>query len=105
MDQQSQYLAQALRAMQEGPQAQPQPNPQAMGLGRMQPDQMGQQPGQPQDPNAPRLSIGNNLQQAWANIQGAPGRFMQGIDQAGQNFQQAPGRVQSSIMGLGSLFK
>lgn len=84
---QSQYLAQALRAMQEGPQAPPQMNPQAMGLGRMQPGQMGQQPGQPVDPNAPRPSIGDNLQQAWGDIQGAPQR------------------AQSSIMGLGSLFK
>jgi hypothetical protein len=82
---QSQYLAQALRAMQETPADQPQVNPQAMGLGRMQPGQMGQ-PGQPQDPNA-RPSIGDNLQQAWQNVQGAPQR------------------VQSSIMGLGQLFK
>lgn len=86
MDNQSQYLAQALRAMQE-PTGQQQPNPQAMGLGRMQPGQTGQQPGQPVDPNAPQPTIGDNLQQAWGNVQGAPGR------------------VQSSIMGLGSLFK
>lgn len=82
----SQYLAQALRAMQETPAAQPQPNPQAMGLGRMQPGQMGQQPGQPQDPNG-RPSIGDNLQQAWQNVQGAPQR------------------AQNSIMGLGQFFK
>lgn len=85
MDNQSQYLAQALRAMQE-PQGQPQPNPQAMGLAQMQPG-MGQPAGQPQNPNAPRPSIGDNLKQAWANIQGAPQR------------------AQQSIMGLGSLFK
>lgn len=100
MDNQSQYLAQALRAMQEVPQAQTQPNPQAMGLGRMQPDM-----GQPQDPNAPRPSIGDNLQQAWQNVQGAPSRFMDGFQNAGQNLQQAPGRVQNSIMGLGQYFQ
>ena len=105
MDNRSQYLAQALRAMQEGPQAQPQMNPQAMGLGRMQPGQMGQQPGQPMDPNAPQPTIGDNLQQAWGNIQGAPGRFMDSFQGAGQNLQGVPGRVQSSIMGLGSLLK
>ena len=83
---QSQYLAQALRTMQEAPAAQPQLNQQAMGLGRMQPGQMGQ-PDQPQDPSAPRPSIGANLQQAWQNVQGAPQR------------------VQSSIMNLGQLVR
>lgn len=100
---QSQYLAQALRAMQETP-AQPQQNPQAMGLGRMQPGMMNQ-PGQPQDPNAPRPSIGDNLQQAWQNVQGAPGRVVDSFQNAGQNLQGAPQRVQQSIMGLGQLFK
>lgn len=104
MDNQSQYLAQALRAMQEQP-GQPQQNPQAMGLGRMRPG-MGQAQGaQPQDPNAPRPTIGDNLQQAWQNVQGAPGRFMDSFQNAGQNLQNAPGRVQNSIMGLGQLFK
>ena len=101
---QSQYLAQALRAMQEQP-GQQQQNPQAMGLGRMQPGMMGQQPGQPMGPNAPRPSIGDNLQQAWQNVQGTPGRFMDSFQNAGQNLQGAPQRAQNSIMGLGSLFK
>lgn len=88
---QSQYLAAALRSMGQPQQAQ-QPDPNAIGLGRMQMG-MGQpqaMPGQPIDPNAPqpqRPSIGDNLQQAWQNVQGAPQR------------------AQNSIMSLGQLFK
>lgn len=99
---QSQYLAQALRAMQES-QGQPQQSPNAMGLSRMQPG-MGQTQGQPMDPNA-RPTIGDNLQQAWSNAQGAPARMMQSFDQAGQNLMGAPQRFQDSVMGLGKLFK
>ncbi|WP_395443582.1 hypothetical protein [Caulobacter sp. UC70_42] len=72
---QSQYLAAALRQMSQGPASPQQQAP-------MQP--YGQQQGQ--DPNA-RPSIGDNLQQAWQNAQGAPQR------------------AQQSIMGLGQLFK
>lgn len=73
---QSQYLAAALRQMtQQGPAVQQQ--------APMQP--YGQQQGQ--DPSAQRPSIGDNLQQAWSNLQGAPQR------------------AQQSIMGLGQLFK
>ncbi len=92
---QSQYLAAALRSMSENPQATQPVNPMAMG----RPKPNGQQ-----DPNA-RPTIGDNLQQAWSNVQGAPGRVMQSFDQAGQNFQGAPQRFQDSIMGLGKLFK
>lgn len=73
---QSKLLAAALRSMSETPQATP------YGQAPMQ-----RPMGQPQDPNAQRPSIADNLQQSWQNLQGAPQR------------------AQQSIMGLGQLFK
>lgn len=83
--------------MSENPQATQPVNPMAMA--RPKPN------GQPQNLNATVPTIGDNLQQAWSNAQGAPGRFMDNIQNAGQNLQGAPQRFQNSIMGLGQLFK
>lgn len=76
--------------------------PQAAPYGQAQ---MQRPMGQPQDPNSPRPSISDNLQQSWQNLQGAPGRFMDSFQNAGQNLMGAPERAKQSVMGLGQLFK
>lgn len=81
MDNQSQYLAQAIQSMQ----AQPSAAPAQPGMSLQQMQQMGQQ------------------KQAWEAANPGQSYMAHGIDQMGQNIMGAPGRVAGAIGNLGQV--